>query len=125
MPIFLRTSKGTDIMDTMLDAAFSDLISSRTALVVGSRSVDKFLRAVRRHLGMDIAFVSQFRTTDRVLRHVDARVRSPIHAGDAIPLAEGYCRHVVEGRLPELIPDTARVPEALAIPATRAIPIGA
>jgi EAL domain-containing protein (putative c-di-GMP-specific phosphodiesterase class I) len=27
--------------------------------------------------------------------------------------------------LPELIPDTARVPEALAIPATRAIPIGA
>jgi EAL domain-containing protein (putative c-di-GMP-specific phosphodiesterase class I) len=112
-------------MPPTLDAAFSDLISSRAELELGSASVNKFLRAVRRHLGMDVAFVSQFRSSDRVMRNVDAQGPSPIQAGDAIPLKEGYCQHVVEGRLPELIPDTARVPAALAIPATAAIPIGA
>jgi len=112
-------------MPTTLDAAFSDLIASRTELSVGSTSVNKLLSAVRRHLGMDVAFVSQFRETDRIFHHVDARGQSPIQAGDAIPLSEGYCKHVVDGHLPELIPDTARVPAALAISATKALPIGA
>jgi EAL domain-containing protein (putative c-di-GMP-specific phosphodiesterase class I) len=107
------------------EAPFSDLIAPRAELSVGTSSVDKFVRAVRRHLGMDIAFVSQFRQIDRVFRHVDARGATPIRTGDAIPLDEGYCKHVVEGRLPELIPDTGLVPDALALPATLAIPIGA
>jgi EAL domain-containing protein (putative c-di-GMP-specific phosphodiesterase class I) len=111
-------------MPAMLDATFSDLISSRVELSVGSPSVDRILGAVRRHLGMDIAFVSQFRAADRVFRHVDSQVHSPINVGDAISLDEGYCKDVVEGRLPELIPDTARVPAAMAKPATQAIPIG-
>src|ERR1700761_9643596 len=80
-----RTS-GTDIMLETQDPNFSDFLSSRAQLTVGSSSVDKFLSAVRRHLGMDIAFVSQFRATDRVFRHVDAQVPSPIHVGDAISL---------------------------------------
>lgn len=112
-------------MPTTLDAAFSDILSSRTELSVGSTSVDKLLSAVRRHLGMDVAFVSEFRATDRVFHHVDAHGPSPIQAGDAIPLSEGYCKKVVDGHLPELIPDTARVPAALQIGATQAIPIGA
>ena len=40
-------------------------------------------------------------------------------------MAAGYCQHIVEGRLPELIPDTGRVPLARTIPETRTIPIGA
>lgn len=108
-----------------LEDPFSEFIASRANLSVGTASVDKFLGAVRRHLGMDIAFVSEFRRIDRIFRHVDAQGETPIHAGDAIPLDEGYCRHVVEGRLPELIPDTGLFPAALALPATQAIPIGA
>lgn len=112
-------------MPATLDATFSDLLSSRAELSVGTNSVDRLLGAVRRHLGMDIAFVAQFRAADRIFRHVDAQVPSPIQVGDAISLDEGYCKDVVEGRLPELIPDTARVPAAMAKPATQAIPIGA
>jgi EAL domain-containing protein (putative c-di-GMP-specific phosphodiesterase class I) len=108
-----------------LEAPFSELLASRNELSVGTASVDKFLTAVRRHLGMDVAFVSEFRDIDRIFHHVDARAETPVHAGDAIPMEEGYCRHVVEGRLPELIPDTRLVPAALALPATNAIPIGA
>jgi EAL domain-containing protein (putative c-di-GMP-specific phosphodiesterase class I) len=40
-------------------------------------------------------------------------------------MAEGYCKQVVEGRLPELIPNTALVPLARTIPETTSIPIGA
>jgi len=108
-----------------LGAPIAELITSQTELSVGTASVDKFLGAVRRHLGMDVAFVSEFREIDRIFHHVNARAESPIHAGDAIPMDEGYCRHVVEGRLPELMPDTGLFPVAVALPATSAIPIGA
>jgi EAL domain-containing protein (putative c-di-GMP-specific phosphodiesterase class I) len=91
----------------------------------GTGAVDRLLQALRQHLDMDIAFVSEFRTTDRVFRHVDARGRSPIQPGDALPLDRGYCQRVVDGRLPQLIPDTRRVAEAMALPETGLVPIGA
>jgi hypothetical protein len=72
---------------------------------------------------MDVAFVSQFCKSDRIFRHVDARDRTPIRPGDAAPLEQGYCQRVVDGRLPQLIPDTQLVAAAVALPETRAIPI--
>lgn len=88
-------------------------------------SVQTILRSVRSHLGMDVAFVSQFVGRKRYFRHVDAGCEpAPLKPGDSMPLDEGYCLRVVEGSLPELIPDTSLVPAALAIPATREVPIG-
>ncbi len=103
----------------------TDLISTPSQPSIGSDAVDKVLHAIRDHLGMDVAFVSQFRRRDRIFRHVDARDQTPIQPGDAVPLDQGYCQRVVDGRLPGLIPDTARVPAAMALPETHAIPIGA
>lgn len=92
---------------------------------VTQEGVAQVLRTVRKHLGMDVAFIAHFRETDRVFEHVDADGSAPIQPGQSIPLEEGYCLKIVRGELPELIPDTSRVPAAMAIPATRAIPIGA
>lgn len=92
---------------------------------VGRNGVGQVLRTVRKHLGMDVAFVAHFRESDRVLEHVDADGISPIHQGQTIPLEDGYCLKIVRGELPALIPDTSAVPAAMALPATRAIPIGA
>jgi EAL domain-containing protein (putative c-di-GMP-specific phosphodiesterase class I) len=39
-------------------------------------------------------------------------------------LDDVYCRHILEGRLPELIADTATVPLAASMPITHAVPIG-
>ena len=83
------------------------------------------LHAIRTHLQMDVAFVSEFRHPVRVFQHVDAADRTPIHAGDSAPLDQGYCQKVVDGRLPELIPDAHRLPETACLPETQAIPIGA
>jgi len=74
---------------------------------------------------MDVAFVSEFVGDTRFFRHVNTKTgRSPIKVGDSAALEDGYCKKIVEGRLPEFIPDTAVLPEAMAIAATREVPIG-
>lgn len=100
-------------------------IANLFALGVGDDGIAHVLRIIRKHLEMDVAFVSRFRAEDRVFEHVDADGAAPIQVGQTIPLEEGYCLKVVRGELPQLIPDTSAVPMAMAIPATRAIPIGA
>ena len=108
-------------VQSVAPGAMANLIASG----VGDGGIDHVLRVVRKHLGMDVAFISHFREVDRVLEHVDSDGSAPIHVGQSIPLEEGYCMKVVRGELPGLIPDTSRLPAAMALPATTAIPIGA
>jgi hypothetical protein len=35
---------------------------------------------------MDVAFLAEFRTKDRIFRHVDAKTAAPIQAGDTLSL---------------------------------------
>jgi len=108
----------------MSAAQLLNLVSLKGAETSGSSSVDKVLKALREHLGMDVAFVTEFRAHDRVFTHVDAQGESPIKAGDTLPLSAGYCQKVVSGELPQLIADTGLNPLAQTIPETYAVPIG-
>jgi EAL domain-containing protein (putative c-di-GMP-specific phosphodiesterase class I) len=84
------------------------------------------IEAVRSHLGMEVAYVSEFVGNDSVYRYVDAPgLEHLIKPGDSRPLDEVYCPHIVAGRLPELIPDTSREELAMSMPITHAVPIGA
>lgn len=84
------------------------------------------LEAIRRHLGMEVAYVSEFVGDRSIMREVDAPgLEHMIKVGDSLPLDDVYCRHILAGRLPELIPDTAREPLAVSLPITQAVPIGA
>jgi EAL domain-containing protein (putative c-di-GMP-specific phosphodiesterase class I) len=91
---------------------------------LGADGIEAILKSVRKHLGMDVAFVAEFGERDRLFRHVDARAQTPVNPGDRVPLEVGYCQRVVDGRLPELIPDAHALPAAAALPETQAIPIG-
>lgn len=51
-------------------------------------------------------------------------MESLIKVGDSHSLNDVYCQHILEGRLPELIPDTAKEPLAKSMPITDAVPIG-
>ena len=89
-------------------------------------NIDRILSAIRRHLGMDIAFVSEFLGANRIFRNVDcADGPAILVAGTELPMSVGYCAHIVAGRLPELIPDTNADPLASSLPETAGIPIGA
>ncbi len=84
------------------------------------------LASVRNLLGMEVAFISEFDEGRRVFRYIDANQGfQPIEVGDSDPLNESYCQRVVDGRLPELMPDATKNAEALRLAATLAIPIGA
>ena len=110
-------------MDVMPDLpALDPMIGGREA---GGSVVQRALQAVRTHLGMDVAYVSEFVGDRSVFRFVDAPgLEALAKPGDSHSLDDVYCRHILEGRLPELIPDTAAEPIAAAMPITAAIPIG-
>lgn len=85
----------------------------------GGVVIERLLRAVREHLGLDAGFVSQFVDGERVLRFVDAAGGvSAVRVGDRDPVEESYCHYVVSGVLPELLPDARRHPVASRLPVT-------
>ncbi len=89
-------------------------------------SVPDILHAVREHLKMEVAFVSEFTQGQRVFRYVDSSwSKSPVKVGAGGPLEESYCQRVVDGRLPELINDAQTNPTAAELEATFAVPVGA
>jgi len=91
----------------------------------GDDVVNRALKAIRAHLGMDIAYVSEFIGDTMVLREVDAPGQEALaKVGDAHSLNDTYCRDIMAGRLPELMPDTSLEPLAAAKPITGALPIG-
>jgi hypothetical protein len=88
----------------------SGAIASLLSQGVCESGIAHVLRIIRKHLRMDVAFVSRFREVDRVFEHVDAEGAAPLQVGQSLPLEDGYCMKVVRGELPECIPDTSLVP---------------
>lgn len=90
----------------------------------GRSSIDNILDAVRRHLGMEIAFTSRFIDGRREFTHINAAIPVPSAPGDSEPLDQSYCWHILNGRLPELIQEAAAIPFARTLPITMALPVG-
>jgi EAL domain-containing protein (putative c-di-GMP-specific phosphodiesterase class I) len=90
-----------------------------------SGNVERILRAIRTHLGMDVAFASNVTPTHTVIRHADGATELPFRPGDAFPVEEGYCKRVLDGRLPALIHDAGQEPEVADLACTREMSIGA
>lgn len=88
-------------------------------------AIKRALQVIRSHLGMEVAYVSEFVDGRSVFREVDAPgLEHMAKAGDSHSLDDIYCRHILEGRLPQLIPDTSANPITAAMPITKAAHIG-
>lgn len=85
---------------------------------VGLTSVDALLETAREQLDMDVAFVSEFVGDQRVMRHITARVPITTKPGDSEELEATYCKAILDGRLPAVVPDSRAHPVAAAMPAT-------
>lgn len=84
------------------------------------------LEAIRKHLGMEVAYISEFVGDRSVFLEVDAPgLEALIKPGDSRSLDDVYCRHILAGRLPRLMPDTEDFELARSMPITAAVPIGA
>jgi EAL domain-containing protein (putative c-di-GMP-specific phosphodiesterase class I) len=86
--------------------------------------VDHMLATIRSHLGMDVAFTSHVADGEILICDADVGGDLPLKAGDRFPAEDSYCRRIIEGRIPFLIPDTAAVSEVASLPYTRDLPIG-
>ena len=83
-----------------------DALSAPPATPDAIAYIRKVLGTIRTHLGMDVAFASEFTGGRRVFRAVDAAEDDcPVVAGASDPLEETYCQRVVDGRMPEIVHD--------------------
>ena len=87
--------------------------------------IERILRSVRGHLGVEIAFVSRYVENDqRELTHVSSDLDLPMGAGYREDREDSYCWHVLQGRLPELIQDPADHPLTQKLAITDFLPVG-
>lgn len=100
-----------------------DFAQSQSSL---HESMHQALRAIRNHLDMDVAFVSEFRDGKRWFVAIDQRRGQlvPLEEGGSDPLNEALCHHIAVGNAPQMMLHAAADPIALAVPALIKIPVG-
>ena len=87
--------------------------------------IDAVLDIIREHLGMDIAWISEFTGGRQVLRAARGELGDTgVAAGSTTALDESYCMRVVDGRLPPVISDTQAHPRTRELPITSDLAIG-
>jgi hypothetical protein len=108
----------------MLDLMHTDdlTVSTSDLLVATAKRRDplldeavfKALQLLRRMLQVDAVFVAELVDGARVTRVGETNGRMPMNVGEVVPLEQTYCRLVLEGRLPEFIPDVDALAESVA-----------
>ncbi len=69
-------------------------------------AVEVLLSTVREALEMDVAFVSEFAEDRLVFRVLEGDAESfGWRVGEGFPLDDSYCKKVLDGRIPNVVPD--------------------
>ena len=69
-------------------------------------AIEDMLREVREALQMDVAFVSEFSGDQLVFRAVEGDAESfGWGEGERFPIDDSYCKRVLDGRIPQVVPD--------------------
>lgn len=113
-------------MDMSANASLVTAAAGRSlAEPLQNPSIERILRAVREHLGTEVAVVSRFtQNNERELTHVDAGIEIAMGPGFRDPRENSYCWYVAEKRLPELIQDPADHALTQEIAITGSLPVG-
>src|SRR5437016_13160615 len=101
------------------------LIASMSQAAPQDGMVKRSLQAIRTHLDMEVAYVSEVVGDQIVFREVDAPgLEAMIKPGDSRSHDQVDCRHIRHGRMPEAVADTPNVQVARPRAITRHVPIG-
>ena len=72
-------------------------------------NIVQMLSAVREVLEMDVAFVSEFAGDRMIFRALEGDAESfGWEEGEGFPIDESYCKRVLDGRIPNVVPDAKR-----------------
>ena len=98
----------------------ADLASGRAA-----GSVERTMALAREALGMDVAFVSKFADDRMEFRALEGDAGSfGLREGGGVPLEGTFCKRVVEGTLPNVVPDAGSDGRVSGLEVTREAGIG-
>ncbi|CAB0151609.1 putative signaling protein [Pseudidiomarina piscicola] len=89
-------------------------------------NLDELLESVRRHLNMEVAFLSEITDGKRIFRYVSAdsgRQEIPIR-GHGDECEKTYCKRILDGVLPPIIRDTQENAITASLPVTEELGIG-
>jgi EAL domain-containing protein (putative c-di-GMP-specific phosphodiesterase class I) len=81
--------------------------------------VADLLRTAKAGLDLSVAFLSRLDGTTQHLEVVESSVPFLFREGVTQPQATTFCQAILEGRLPAVIPDVRKHPEAMRLPAAR------
>src|SRR5687768_9486851 len=69
-------------------------------------TIEDMLRDVREAFQMDVAFISKFDEDQLVFQKLDGDAESfGWQEGESFPIDESYCKRVLDGRIPQVVPD--------------------
>ena len=98
---------------------------SRGGLHQPPQKIESLLSLVRENLQMDVAFVSEFAGDQLAFRALEGDGESfGWREGEGFPLDESYCKRVLDGRLPNVVPDARRQDSTKELWVTREANIG-
>jgi EAL domain-containing protein (putative c-di-GMP-specific phosphodiesterase class I) len=90
-----------------------------------NNKLNKLLSIVRKHLDMEVAFISKFNNKDRVFKNVDAKNKMlPFNVSDSDPIEETYCVKIAANVLPNIIHNTKENDITSKMPITDKLSIG-
>jgi len=71
-----------------------------------SETIERLLSSVREAMQMEVAFVSEFTEDRLVFRALEGDAESfGWREGESFPLDASYCKRVLDGRIPNVVPD--------------------
>jgi HD-GYP domain-containing protein (c-di-GMP phosphodiesterase class II) len=97
----------------------------RLAELAQEPTVDRAVQAVREFLGMDMAFTARISAGTQIWEVLSGGDSFGIRPGMGLPMDATYCQRVLDGRLPNVIPDVRADERAARLPITELGDIGA
>jgi EAL domain-containing protein (putative c-di-GMP-specific phosphodiesterase class I) len=83
------------------------------------QQVADLLRTAKRSLGMSVAFLSRMDGTTQHLEVVESSIPVLFHDGITQPQETTFCQHVLDGRLPAVMPDMRKSKLAMSLPVAK------
>lgn len=118
-------SAAQDLKDAVLKTTTDLPELADTASNREPNSIERILVIARETLGMDVSFVSQFTKDQMVFHALEGDGKSfGWRVGEGVLLDATYCKRMVEGELPSVIPDAKRDGRVNQLDITREAGIG-
>jgi EAL domain-containing protein (putative c-di-GMP-specific phosphodiesterase class I) len=113
----------------VIEASLREYVISQQPLILASAigsppdpdlaAIHRIVEVAHRHLAMDVAYISHVDATRQTVDDVVGDSESfGFHPGSSLPLPGSYCSEMLNGRIPNAIPDTSRIADVRDLPET-------